>query len=71
MSLRLYRRWKERRSWALDRYDEMTDEQREAIDRYQHRPKVGLPALPMPHGTPAFASPAAAASGFSHRMTLW
>lgn len=43
MSLRLYRRWKERRRSALDRYAEMSDEQREAIDRYKHRPKEGLP----------------------------
>jgi hypothetical protein len=43
MSLRLYRRWKERRRRALERYAEMSEEQRDAIDRYQHRPKFGLP----------------------------
>jgi len=37
MPLRIYRRWKERRRRARDRYAEMSDEQREAIDRYQHR----------------------------------
>jgi hypothetical protein len=43
MSFRLYRRWKERRRRALDRYAEMGDEQREAIDRYKHRPEFGPP----------------------------
>jgi hypothetical protein len=43
MRLRLYRRWKERRKRARDRYAEMSDEQREAIDRYQHRPGGGFP----------------------------
>jgi hypothetical protein len=43
MPLRLYQRWKERRKRAVDRYAEMSDEQREAIDRYEHRPKVGPP----------------------------
>jgi hypothetical protein len=42
MALRLYRRWKERRRRARDRYAEMSDEQREAIDRYHHRPKERL-----------------------------
>ena len=37
MPLRLYRRWKERRKSAGDRYAEMSGEQREAISRYQHR----------------------------------
>ena len=46
MSLRLYRRWKERRSRALDRYAEMSDEQRDAIDRYKHRPKDGANTAP-------------------------
>jgi len=41
MSFRPYRRWKERRRRALDRYAEMNDEQRDAIDRYKHRPKDG------------------------------
>jgi len=41
MSFRLYRWWKERRRRLLDRYAEMDDEQREAIDRYQHRPEIG------------------------------
>jgi hypothetical protein len=43
MSLRLYQRWKERRRRARIRYAEMSDEQREAIDRYKHRPEGGLP----------------------------
>jgi hypothetical protein len=43
MSFRLYRWWKERRRRSLDRYAEMGDEQREAIDRYNHRPEIGLP----------------------------
>jgi hypothetical protein len=42
MALRLYRRWKERRRRARDRYAEMSDEQREAIDRYHHHPKEQL-----------------------------
>jgi hypothetical protein len=46
MSLRLYRRWKERRRRALDRYAEMSDEQRDAIDRYKHRPKDGANTAP-------------------------
>jgi hypothetical protein len=41
MTLRLYRRWKERRSRARDRYAEMSEEQREAIGRYQHRENLG------------------------------
>jgi hypothetical protein len=41
ISFRLYRRWKERRRRGLDRYAEMSDEQREAIDRYKHRPEFG------------------------------
>jgi hypothetical protein len=48
VSLRLYRWWKERRKNARDRYAEMSDEQREAIDRY-HRPRHRFPASgPMP-----------------------
>jgi hypothetical protein len=43
VSLRLYRRWKERRKNARDRYAEMSEEQREAIDRY-HRPQHRFPA---------------------------
>jgi hypothetical protein len=43
MPLRLYQRWKERRKRARDRYAEMSDEQREAIDRYKHRPEIGPP----------------------------
>jgi hypothetical protein len=46
MSLRLYRRWKERRRRALDRYAEMSDEQRDAIDQYKHRPKDGATTAP-------------------------
>ena len=41
MTLRLYQRWKERRRRARERYAEMGDEQREAIDRYKHRPEFG------------------------------
>ena len=43
MKLRLYQRWKERRKRERDRYAEMPEEQREAIDRYEHRPEFGLP----------------------------
>jgi len=43
MALRLYQRWKERRARARDRYAEMPEEQREAIDRFEHRPKFGMP----------------------------
>ena len=43
VSLRLYRWWKERRKNAHYRYAEMSDEQREAIDRY-HRPQHRFPA---------------------------
>jgi hypothetical protein len=43
MPFRLYRRWKERRKRARDRYAEMSDEQREAISRYEHRPEFGPP----------------------------
>jgi len=43
MALRLYQRWKERRVRARDRYAEMPEEQREAIDRFEHRPKFGMP----------------------------
>jgi hypothetical protein len=42
MAFRPYRWWKERRRRALERYAEMSDEQREAIDRYKHRPETGL-----------------------------
>jgi len=42
MPLRLYQRWKERRRRALERSAEMSDEQREAIDRYKHRLKTAL-----------------------------
>jgi hypothetical protein len=48
MPLRLYRRWKERRRPALDRYAEMSDEQREAIDRCKHRPKFAPPGTTLP-----------------------
>jgi hypothetical protein len=41
MSIRLYRSWKERRRRLLDRYAEMDDEQRDAIDRYRRRPGYG------------------------------
>jgi hypothetical protein len=41
MTFRLYRRWKERRRRARDRYAEMSEEQREAIDRFQHRENLG------------------------------
>ena len=40
---RLYRWWKERRKRSLDRYAEMDEEQRDAIDSYKHRPEMGLP----------------------------
>jgi hypothetical protein len=43
MSFGLFRWWKERRSRSLDRYAHMSDEQREAIDRYKHRPEFGPP----------------------------
>jgi hypothetical protein len=45
MSVRVYRRWKERRRRALNRYAEMSDEQREAIDRYKHRYKPHPPGM--------------------------
>jgi hypothetical protein len=41
MTLRVYRRWKERRRRARDRYAEMGEEQREAIDRFQHPRNLG------------------------------
>lgn len=56
MSPKLYRWWKDRRRRAAERYAEMTDEQREAIDRYEHRPEFGVPGATIaprdtrPHG---------------------
>ena len=51
MSFRLYRWWKERRRRSLDRYAEMGDEQREAIDRYKHRPGFAPPGSIAPRDT--------------------
>jgi hypothetical protein len=50
---RRYRqRWKERRKRARDRYAEMSDEQREAISPYRHRPKGAFRAHHRWGGTP-------------------